>query len=860
MSLPSPNLDDRTFEQLVKECQDRISQSCPEWTDRTPHDPGIVLMELFAFLTEAMIYRLNRVPDKAYIEFLRLLGVKLEPPAAASVTLRFTRSRDLDRPLDIPRGTRVALTRASGSSEPVVFVTDTAAVIPPGEAEAGVEAHHCEPVGGELAALAPGLPGFSVTAKRPPIIASTATGLDLIVGVESPPEEFDERAPARLYETKRFRIWREVDSFVNLGDDPFAYVADRATGTITFAPAVRMTEENGRLAFAPGALGAIPPAGREIRLWYKRGGGASGNVAAKAKWTLKDPLPGVEVTNPQAATGGRPAESLDNALLRGPQEIHSLQRAVTARDFQLVAERTSGAVIRAKAVTVAQIWKYAGPGTVEVLLVPYIPEEERGGGNVTVARLREAQTEDARASVQAALDERRPLGTLCRVNWARYKTARVAARVVAYQQEDPAALRQRVTEKLHLVINPLPTKLQREGWPFGEALRAFHVYDSVISEPGVSYVDHVRLLVDEVPGSDITCLLSDPFHPRVWYAGTGEILFRSTNDTLGWEPAGRFVGRKVYGAVAHPERPGLLAAITRGEDNSSESQIQISSDSGESWENRGSVAFNVRGLAWIQRGSVPVLFLAADTGLFELASQPGATPVQIAVQPAAPDTGFYSVAAAANAQGETKVAVVAQGKGGVFLSSQGGKPGSFRHIGLKGEDVRTSAMQYDGARLFLWIGTAASGGDDGKGARRWELTGSGDPPEGWLTFEKGWKAGSCFGFAFQGSLVLAASHHGGVLRLDGTKSDAAWQTPDFASGLPLRETGRLHSVQAVATDPRRSVVLAAGSVGVYASSDAGLHYGHASATQFNEVVTIPDTWLFCSGAHEIEVVSEDEAG
>src|ERR1700687_3903164 len=111
MSLPSPILDDRNFEQLLRECQALIGERCPEWTDRTPHDPGIVLLELFAFLTDTLIYRLNQLPQKAYIEFLRLLGVTLEPPSAASVNLRFTRSRDLDRPLEIKSGTHVALTR-----------------------------------------------------------------------------------------------------------------------------------------------------------------------------------------------------------------------------------------------------------------------------------------------------------------------------------------------------------------------------------------------------------------------------------------------------------------------------------------------------------------------------------------------------------------------------------------------------------------------------------------------------------------------------------------------------------------------------------------------------------------------------
>jgi predicted phage baseplate assembly protein len=83
MTLPVPNLDDRGFVDLVREARERIARTCPEWTDLSVHDPGTALVEVFAHLTEVMLYRLNRLPTKAYIEFLNLLGVSPHPPAAA---------------------------------------------------------------------------------------------------------------------------------------------------------------------------------------------------------------------------------------------------------------------------------------------------------------------------------------------------------------------------------------------------------------------------------------------------------------------------------------------------------------------------------------------------------------------------------------------------------------------------------------------------------------------------------------------------------------------------------------------------------------------------------------------------------
>src|SRR5690348_14896118 len=160
MPLPSPNLDDRDFNQLVEEARRHIAQSCPDWTDLSASDPGVVLLELFAYLTEAMIYRLNRVPAKMYIEFLRLIGTQLHPPAAAGVTLVFSRARAEDPAALLPRGTRVTLNRSSSTGEALVFTTAADATIPQGATQVEVLAHHCDLVEGEFAGYGTGLPGL----------------------------------------------------------------------------------------------------------------------------------------------------------------------------------------------------------------------------------------------------------------------------------------------------------------------------------------------------------------------------------------------------------------------------------------------------------------------------------------------------------------------------------------------------------------------------------------------------------------------------------------------------------------------------------------------------------------------------
>lgn len=77
MSLPIPNLDKINFEEFVKEAKSLIPIYDPEWTNHNPSDPGITLIELFAWLCEMVMYRIDQVPDDNYQRFIELLGIKL---------------------------------------------------------------------------------------------------------------------------------------------------------------------------------------------------------------------------------------------------------------------------------------------------------------------------------------------------------------------------------------------------------------------------------------------------------------------------------------------------------------------------------------------------------------------------------------------------------------------------------------------------------------------------------------------------------------------------------------------------------------------------------------------------------------
>ena len=121
-NLPKADLDDRSYSDLLQECLLRIPRYCPEWTNYNPSEPGVTLLESFAWLTDQMLMRFNQVPRRHYIAFLELLGVRLQPPQPASTELTFYLVSELPESYRIPAGTQVA-TERTASEEAIIFST-----------------------------------------------------------------------------------------------------------------------------------------------------------------------------------------------------------------------------------------------------------------------------------------------------------------------------------------------------------------------------------------------------------------------------------------------------------------------------------------------------------------------------------------------------------------------------------------------------------------------------------------------------------------------------------------------------------------------------------------------------------------
>ena len=125
--IPTPKLDDRTYADIVAEAMRLIPRYCPEWTNHNPSDPGITVLELAAWMTELILYRLNRVPEKNYLAFLDLIGVRLRSPQPAHALITFELAEGAQRQV-VREGTQIGTPQAA-DEDTVTFETQRETLI-----------------------------------------------------------------------------------------------------------------------------------------------------------------------------------------------------------------------------------------------------------------------------------------------------------------------------------------------------------------------------------------------------------------------------------------------------------------------------------------------------------------------------------------------------------------------------------------------------------------------------------------------------------------------------------------------------------------------------------------------------------
>lgn len=122
-----PDLDDRTWQDLAAQMRELRKKYTDRWTDESPSDIGMTLIELFAWLAEGVIFRLNQVPEKNYIAFLHLMGITRNPATPAAAALTFSTKAPS---AEVSAGTQAQTVAAEGEA-PIVFETDEGVTVLP---------------------------------------------------------------------------------------------------------------------------------------------------------------------------------------------------------------------------------------------------------------------------------------------------------------------------------------------------------------------------------------------------------------------------------------------------------------------------------------------------------------------------------------------------------------------------------------------------------------------------------------------------------------------------------------------------------------------------------------------------------
>jgi Baseplate J-like protein len=107
MPLIVPTLDDRRYQDLLDEALARIPISTPEWTNFNKSDPGVTLIEVFAFMTENLLYRSNQIPERNRRKFLSLLGIPLQTANSAQGLVGFNNERGALQTITLNNGVEV---------------------------------------------------------------------------------------------------------------------------------------------------------------------------------------------------------------------------------------------------------------------------------------------------------------------------------------------------------------------------------------------------------------------------------------------------------------------------------------------------------------------------------------------------------------------------------------------------------------------------------------------------------------------------------------------------------------------------------------------------------------------------------
>ena len=466
MSIPLENLDNKTYDELVRDALARIPIYAPRWTDRNETDPGVTFIELFAWLTEMQIYSLNRIDDRSRLKFLKLLGVpRPYPPRPAEVDITFELVGD--SPESIPKGTLVASLNPKAKDQ-VCFETLEEVSLSPSSRKATV--HAVQGIERRREFQSDGSANLMIKMEERMVLRSAST-LEDMLRLWSP-------GPVQTVDGKDVvngTKWTLKEDLDGSGGNDLHITADLGNGTITFGDGIH---------------GKIPLKGDSIIVEYRSGVGSQGNLGPGTINQIRDESLASKVTvcNKNAAYGGEDAETLESAIGRARKDTREVTRAVTSADYEYLAMSCPDVrLARAKALEMYHpSHDDRVPTVVSVVIVP----ESESIDSLALA----TPTQEEISLVRKHLEKYRLMGTELFVLPPEYVRVKVVTDVAKDPRSQDDYVIPAVQKALAGFLNPIKGGgPDRDGWPFGRPVYLSEVLQVIDGAEGVDHVNSCQL-------------------------------------------------------------------------------------------------------------------------------------------------------------------------------------------------------------------------------------------------------------------------------------------------------------------------------------------------------------------------------
>jgi hypothetical protein len=454
----------RDFDSLLSSMRELIPTKLPEWREfRSEADFGNVLLQLFAHMGDIVSYYQDRVASESFlasarsrrsvIDHLGLIGYKLATAAPATAALTLSVPGTCNEVITIRRGDAFA-TKSEQGRPSIRFefngmqdlVIDCAAVpAPPAPGRkvfpAIIPVEEGRLVAEELVGISDGAPFQKFRLAHPGLILRGAA------------DPIEARRDITVVTQLGAEIteWSLQESLAFSREGSHDYVCDIDA------------EDRASIGFGDDTLGAIPPAGSQIKVTYRHGGGKHGNTAADTIRTIVAAPTlvslGAKVTNPAPATGGAERETIEHAALHAPQVFRSFKRAVTADDYRALALRFPGVgKVRAQAANWNRVRLFVAPA---------------GGGQVS---------DQLEAGLLAYFESKRSLSTIVEIEDADYVRIYVRAEIGIGAFYSKAEIRQKAAQAVSQLI-------AFENVDFGKPVYLSKFYEVLEAIVGVEFVN-----------------------------------------------------------------------------------------------------------------------------------------------------------------------------------------------------------------------------------------------------------------------------------------------------------------------------------------------------------------------------------